>query len=430
MARSSGSIGPGVPPRTLDTWRAELPRYVSPVEADGSVPAAYVALCLRLRRLVPALVAPVAVDPVLRWTVGNEPLPAAAELVRQAGRLAGALPDAGQSPARERFLAAQLGALEWRARGLAGQHVPFRREVRECLGLSTAPGEPDAYRAAHRELAALLGGHGTVGERLAAHRRRDGVPRERLGPAVRALSTALRRRVGSRYGLPAAEAVAYRLVDDASWSALHTYTGGHRSLVQVNAGAVLGAARLPRLVAHEAYPGHHVECSRAEAAVAAGRVEQGITLLGSPQTVVSEGLAECALGTVGPRWGRWASDVLAPVAVPLDGELAERLDPVLAVLRRVRLDAALLLHDGPPTSGRVAAAEAHIRRWLLLDAGRARRVVEALARPLWRAHVVASVEGAVIVRTWLGCGSEPVAQHRRLLDDPAALDALRSRTST
>src|SRR6185295_2828900 len=142
-----------------------------------------------------------------------------------------------------------------------------------------------------------------------------------------------------------------------------------------------------------------------EAAVAAGRVEQGITLLGSPQTVVSEGLAECALATaVGPRWGRWASDVLAPADVPLDGELAERLDPVLAVLRRVRLDAALLLHDGPPTSGRVAAAEAHVRRWLLLDAGRARRVVEALARPLWRAHVAASVEGSVIVRMWLDGG--------------------------
>ncbi len=398
----------------------------------GDLPAAYVALCLRLRRLVPALVAPVAVDPVLRWTVGSEPVPTAAELVRQAGQLAAALPDAGLSPGRERFLAAQLGALEWRARGLAGQRIPFRREVRECLGLSTTPGEPDAYRAAHRELAALLGGRGTAAEQLAVHRRRDGIPRERLGPAVRALSTALRRRVAPRYGLAPAEAVAYRPVDGASWRALHTYTGGHRSVVQVNTGAVLGAGRLPRLVAHEAYPGHHVECSRGEAAVASGCAEPGITLLGSAQTVVSEGLAECALGTaVGPRWGRWASDLLAPVGVPLDGELAERLDPVLAVLRRVRLDAALLLHDdGPPTSRRIAAAEAHLQRWLLLDAGRARRVVEALARPLWRAHVVASVEGAVIVRTWLDRGSEPVARHLRLLDDPAALDALRSQTST
>ncbi len=242
-----------------------------------------------------------------------------------------------------------------------------------------------------------------MGERLAAHRRRDAVPRERLGPAVRALSTALRRRVASRYGLPPAEAVAYRFVDDAPWSALHTYSGGHRSLVQVNAGAVLGAGRLPRLVAHEAYPGHHVECSRAEAAVAAGRVEPGSPCSARRRPSCPRGSPSARSTTaVGPRWGRWASDVLAPAGVPLDGELAERLDPVLAVLRRVRLDAALLLHDdGPPTSGRVAAAEAHVRRWLLLDAGRARRVVDALARPLWRAHVVASVEGAAIVRTWL-----------------------------
>ena len=157
-----------------------------------------------------------------------------------------------------------------------------------------------------------------------------------------------------------------------------------------------------------------------------------MSLLGSPQTVVSEGLAVCALATaVGPGWGPWAAGVLADVGVTLDGRLAERLDPVLAVLRRVRVDAALLLHDGgAPTSGRIAAAEEHLRSWLLLDAARARRVVDSLARPLWRAHVVASVEGAAIVGRWLEQGPDPVTRHLRLLDAPVVSDALRSRTST
>ncbi|MET1075152.1 MAG: DUF885 domain-containing protein [Umezawaea sp.] len=397
---------------------------------ETDVPHAYVALSLRLRRLVPALVAPVAVDAATRRAVGNEPTPTAAELVRQAGRLADALPDSGVAPHRERFLAGQLAALEWRARRLAGQHVPFRQEVRECLGLGVAPGDPDAYRAAHRELAALLPGAGPTGERLAAHRHRDAVPLERLGPAVRALSDALRDRVAPWSGPPPGD-VEYRLVDGAPWSALQMYSGGHRSVVRVNAAA-LGASRLPRLVAHEAYPGHHLECSRGESAVAAGLVELGVSLLGSPQTVVSEGLAVCALATaVGPGWGPWAAGVLADVGVTLDGRLAERLDPVLAVLRRVRVDAALLLHDGgAPTSERIAAAEEHLRSWLLLDAARARRVVDSLARPLWRAHVVASVEGAAIVGRWLEQGPDPVTRHLRLLDTPVVPNALRSRTST
>jgi hypothetical protein len=398
---------------------------------ETDVPHAYVALTLRLRRLVPTLVAPVAVGPAFRRAVDDEPTPTAAELVRQAGRLADALPDSGVAPHRERFLAGQLAALEWRARRLAGQHVPFRREVRECLGLCVAPGDPDAYRAAHRELAALLPGAGPTGERLAAHRRRDAVPPDRLGPAVRALSDALRDRVAPWSGPPPGD-VEYRLVDGAPWSALQAYAGGHRSVVRVNTGAALGASRLARLVAHEAYPGHHLECSRGESAVGAGLVELGVSLLGSPQTVVSEGLAERALATaVGPGWGPWAAGVLADVGVTVDGRLAERLDPVLAVLRRVRVDAALLLHDGgAPTSERIAVAEEHLRSWLLLDAARARRVVDSLARPLWRAHVVASVEGAAIVGRWLEQGPDPVTRHLRLLDLPVVPDALRSRTST
>ena len=409
-------------------------RYRAQVaESCGTdVPRAYVALSLRLKRLVPALVAPIAVDPATSRAVGNEPTPTAAELVRQAGRLAAALPDSGLAPHREGFLAGQVAALEWRARRLAGQHLPFRREVRECLGLRVAPGEPDAYRAAHRELAALLPGAGSTGERLAAHRRRDVVPPDRLGLAVRSLSAALRDRVAPWSGPAAAGDVEYRLVDGAPWSALQAYAGDRRSVVRVNAAAALGASRLPRLVAHEAYPGHHLECSRGEAAVGAGRVELGVSLLGSPQTVVSEGLAECGLGTaVGPGWGPWAAGVLADVGVSLDGRLAERLDPLLAVLRRVRVDAALLLHDGgAPTSERIAAAEEHLRCWLLLDAARARRVVGSLARPLWRAHVVASVEGTAIVDRWLEQGPDLVTRHLRLLDAPGVPNALRSRTCT
>ena len=393
--------------------------------APHAVPDAYVALCLRLRRLVPAFVDARAIDPAIRRRVADEPPPTAAELVRQAGRLAAELPDAGLEPGRERFLAAQLRAVEWRARRLAGQHVTFRSELRECLDIEVAPGEPDAYRSAHRELAALLPGPGSVAERLVAHRLRDAVAPGRLADAVESLTAALRHRVAGRYGLPPGDVVEHRLLHNVPWRALHTYSGGHRSIVRINAGAGLRAGQLARLVAHETYPGHHTECSRAEAGPARDRVELGLSVLGTPHTVVSEGMAESALDTVmGAEWGRWASQVLGGVGVPLDGELAERLDPVLATLRRARLDAALLLHDaGPPTSSEVGAAEAHLRRWLLIDVMRARRLVATLARPLWRAHVAASVEGSALVRSILRHG-DPVEHHLRLLDHPPTPTAL------
>jgi hypothetical protein len=384
-----------------------------------------VALCLRLRRLVPALVDAGAADAGLRAAVAAEPAPRAADLVREAGRLAAALPDAGLDPDRERFLAGQLRAVEWRSRRLAGQPVPFALEVAACLDVAAQPGEPDAYRAAHRELAALLPGSGSLAARLAAHRLRDAVPADRLGRAVRALAEALRERTAAEYGLPAGEAVEHRVVDAAPWRALQSYRGGHRSVVRVNAGAWPAAGRLPRLVAHETYPGHHVECCRQELT---GRPELSATVLGTPQTVGSEGMAECALDVaVGPGWGPWAARVLATAGVAVDGALAERLDVVLAALARARVDAALLLHrDGRPDAEGAAAAHAHLRRWLLLDDVRARRVVEALARPLWRTRVVAAVEGVAIVRPWLA----DVAVHRRFVDEPVTPRALRHMSIT
>jgi hypothetical protein len=386
------------------------------VEAGTSVADAYVALALRLRRLVPELVNAGAADPAVCRAVAAEPLPTAALLVRQAGRLAETLPGAGLDPTRERFLAGQLHAVEWRARRLAGQAVPFDREVRACLDVIAVPGEPDVYRAAHRALDTLLPGAGSLAARLAAHRRREAVPPERLDEAVRALAAALRVRVTGRYGLPPDEVVELCLVPDAPWSAMQTY-GGYRSVVQVNARAGLQASRLPRLVAHETYPGHHTECCRAQLG---GRPELAVTVLGTPQTVVSEGLAEHALDVaVGPGWGRWSADVLAAVGVHTDGELAERLAPALEVLRRVRQDAALLLHGaGSPSADAAAAAEEHLRRWLLLDPVRARRVVDALARPLWRTQVVATVAGAQLVGERLAGSPDAMTEHRRMLDEP------------
>ena len=211
----------------------------------------------------------------------------------------------GCRPPGERFLA---GAAAARSNGgRAGWPVSTCRSAGRCGSASVCPRHPVSRTPTARRTAssppcwAAAGRWGSGWPHTAA-----GTPSRASGWAPP--SARCRRRCGdrvaSRYGLPPAEAVEYRVVDDAPWSALHTYSGGHRSVVQVNAGAVLGAGRLPRLVAHEAYPGHHVECSRGEAAVAAGRVEPGVTVLGSPQTVVSEGLAECALGTaVGPRWG-------------------------------------------------------------------------------------------------------------------------------
>lgn len=64
---------------------------------------------------------------------------------------------------------------------------------------------------------------------------------------------------------------------------------------------------------------------------------------------------------------------------------------------------------------------AHLRRWLLVDEARARRMLEFTAHPRWRIHTTTYVEGARLLRPWLAARppAEPVTvRFARLLDEP------------
>ena len=342
----------------------------------------------------------------------------AASVVRAAGVLADALDRADLDAGRARFLRSQLLAVEWTARRLAGQAVPYSAEVAVTCEVAVEMGPQELYREAHRALGELLPGSGALARRLREHRARAEVPREQLGPALRELAAVLRERTRALVELPAAEHVEFRVVDDAPWSALHSYRGGFRSEVTVNAGAQLRAAQLARLVAHEAYPGHHAERCRKEALlVARGRDEHRVVLACTPQALVAEGAADLAADLVAP-----GADVLAGIAAGEEAELAARVDTACAVLARVRQDAALLLHGRRVSD---AAVVDHLRRWALVDEGRARQVLRFLRHPVWRTYTTASVEGGALVRRWWDRRPHP-QRFRRLLDEPLTPAVLRA----
>ena len=388
--------------------------------SDGEeVAREFVSLALRLDRLAPGSIGAFLGDPVLRREIAAGPVPDPAALAREVNRLAARTRAAGLGPHREAVLLAQLTALGTTARRLAGQDVPFREEIELCLGVSASVGAEDDYRAAHRELAEVLPGRGRLAARMARQRRGDELAPDRLSPAVAALTAALRERAAGPYGLPAGESVGFEMVDEAPWAALHQHGGTHRSVVRLNRGARLRAGQLVQLVAHEAYPGHHTElCRMQDGPLAAVRWrEHEVSLVLSPCSVVSEGLADTGLlALVGPGWGGWAADVLAEVGVRMDGELVERVERVLVALQRVRQDAALLLHDR--RAGARAAAR-HLRRWLLVDDRRAERMLGFLTHPVWRAYTSAYVEGHRLVGEHLGApGPEQLERHAALVGRP------------
>ncbi|MFC5140807.1 DUF885 domain-containing protein [Actinomycetospora rhizophila] len=398
---------------------------------------AYVGLALRLDRVLPGVLDAHLGAPEDAARVAGEPAPDPDDLAREADRLRGALADvaAGNGDAaRAAFLDAQLRACRVLADRAAGREVGFVDEVERCFGVRITPGDPDRYREAHRTLGALLGGTGDLAGRLAAFRDRDRLPPEHLSTGLRAALAALRERTAATIGLPPGEDVALEVVDSAPWSGFSRWLGPRRSAVTVNAGIGHRVTHLPLLVAHEAYPGHHTEHCRlaADPHRLRARPERQVFLARTPQSLVAEGAAELGLEVVvGPGWGRWNAEVLAAAGVPADperGALGEAVETVMARLAPVRQDAALMLHDEHRPADEVVD---HLRRWLLVDEPRARRMLEFLAHPRWRTHTTTYVEGARLLRPWLlGSGADaapdPVtARLARVLDDPPTLAELR-----
>lgn len=385
----------------------------------------YVRLGLRFDRLVEGFVDAYTGDPLLHAEVRNEPPPDPAALAREARALRADLPSSGLSPDRQEFLDGQLAALEVSGRKLAGEEVGFVDEVESYFQVRIAPGDEATYADAHRTLDGLLPGDGPLLDRFVAWRDSQLVPAEKLEAAVHAFSSDLRDRVRAAYPLDERETVEYQVVTDKPWSGFNYYLGSYRSRVAINADLPMRASDLPKLIAHESYPGHHTEHCRKERLLVEGarRDEHTVFLVNTPECLMAEGLADLGLRVaVGQEWGRWARDVYADLGIAFDGELAEAVGRASAPLNYVRQDATIMLHDLGAGEDR---AIAHLVRWGLVSEERARKSLSFYTDPLWRAYTSTYVEGYVLLGRWLDAG-EPGEQFRRLLDEPLTPRAIQA----
>ena len=403
---------------------------------SGTLIREYLLLGLRFDRVEEGYVDSFTGDPSLRRAVAAESAPDPADLARQADRLLAELPavpltsgSGGFGPARADYLRAHLRALALAGRKFAGEQVGFVDEVEAYFDVRIGKGDPDAYRQAHTALDEALGGSGPLAERVQAYRGADEIPPERLEECIHAFSSDLRDRVRAQFPLPDTETITYEVVTDKPWSGFNYYLGDYRSTVAVNADLKQQMANLPRLVAHESYPGHHTEHCRKEAGLVAGmgQAEQTIFLVNTPQCLMAEGLADLALyAAVGPGWGGWAADIYADLGLRFDGERAEAVSQATAALADVRQDAALMLHDEHRDVDDVVA---FLKRWLLVGDERARQMLRFLSSPLWRAYTSTYVEGYRLLRGWLDARPADVGlteRFGRLLDEPLIPSTLRA----
>lgn len=405
----------------------------------------YVLLGLQLGRHIPGLVDAYYGPPHVAARVAAEPLVPPGALAAAARRLLADLDaglpldgDTGGDPAfapvagaetddvgaglrRRHYLRAQVRGLLTTAEVLAGARLAYAEEVERCYGVRPRRIPEDEVVAAHRRLEEVVPGSGPLRERLVAWRESHAIPVDRLEAAIAALVEELRARTARLFGLPEGERVDVELVSGKPWSGFNYYLGGLRSRVAVNVDLPVLSTSLPHLVAHEAYPGHHSEHSTKEVRLVRRRGwwEESIFLVGTPQCLVSEGLADLGLEVVmGPRPEPAVAPLFAELRLPYDADVVGVVAEAGEVLASVRANAAFRLHeDGAPP----AEVAEELGRLALLPPARAEKAVEFLADPVWRTYVTCYVEGLPLCRRFVAGDASRFA---RLLREQLTPDEL------
>jgi hypothetical protein len=394
------------------------------VSESDAVVERYLELGLRLGRHIDGFVDAYFGPPDINRRVHAAPPVPPAQLADDARRLLRDVEESDLDANRRHFLAAQVRGLHTTARTLAGDAIGYSDEVEASYGVRPRRTPEDDLAAAHKALDAALPGIGGLAERLNAWREQQVVPPDKLRAVVSSLSEDLRERTDRLFGLPEGEQIDFELVTNQPWSGFNYFLGDLKSRVAINTDLPVLSLGIAHLVAHEAYPGHHTEHSRKEVGLVRRRkqLEETIFLVGTPQCLIAEGLADLGLEVVvsddaGAR-AEFSSSHLEPLGVRYDTEIAATFARANKGISGVRANAALLLHeDGADVDDVIA----YLERWALLPHARAAKSIEFLTDPTWRAYSTCYDEGLPLCRAFVA--GDP-ARFERLITEQLTPDQL------
>lgn len=341
----------------------------------------------------------------------------AGALADQAAALRARLDDATDDAQRRQWLDRQLIGLETLARRLGGEEMPYMVEVERCFDALPEPTPPEEYGRVRAELEELLPGTGDLRERKEARDQRLTVPVDRLASIVDWVVGELRAAAAAMWPLPEGERLTISLVRDQPWAAYNWYDGNLASRIEVNTDLPMRAHQLATAMAHETFPGHHMEHAWKETRLVRerGYAEASVQLINTPEAYISEGLAEVGAWLIAneSRWQELLLGVCERAGIPLTADDAQREWRAAAAMHRLRGasgDAALQLHVAHRSRDDVVR---FLEQDALATRDRALKSLEFIEHPLWRTYVFCYAGGERLLSRWVESAGDPSAQQAR-----------------
>ena len=328
-------------------------------------------------------------------------------------------------PDRRAWLEAQLVALEGRAAVLGGEAISYLDQVERSFEIRPEPRPESVFDTAAVALDATLPGWGSVEARLSNWDDRVTIPPEAVAMTAGRMISALRELAVPSFGVPDGEALRLGLVRDQPWSAYEWYDGGLQSRIDLNTDLPIRAPDLLDTLAHETYGGHHLEHVWKERGLVeeADRLEHSVLLLLTPESLISEGLADLGPSLLIPddvRVEMLAEALAASHAGDARwmAEIAVAIRPHRRRLGEVVVNAALLRWADGATSDETLA---YIERVGRQSPERATKRLEFIEHPRWRTYVHVYHEGEPLLRRWVDAAADGDrgARFGRLLREPA-----------
>ena len=365
------------------------------------VPERYVWLSLRVGRHIEDFIDAFVGPPSWQESVSGEPVDPK-HLHDEALLLLEALGGADLQEDRRRWLRGQLRAVECITARLSGEDIAWTEEVQRCLGVCPTRTETEVIEAIHGRLDAVLAGSGSVRERYIAWDERNAVPPETLSPALERLNDVLRPRAHELARMPVEESVTYELVSDVPWIAFNRYQGSSHSRIEVNTDLPVSIVLLVAIAAHESYPGHHTERTAKDANLTRelGRVETSVQVAPTPESLVSEGVANLALeAALGTKPYEVVAEVLRDFDLRFDPAEAGLIQEAeLELGYAVATNAAFMIHEERSPNDEVLD---YIQTWGLESGEMAARTLRFVADPSARAYIPAYPEGLHLCRSFV-----------------------------
>jgi hypothetical protein len=386
---------------------------------DESPAQRYLRLGLQIGRHVDGIVDAYFGPPELAAAVDAAPPVQPRTLVADAEALLAELEDG--------WLRDQVAGLHTYAGALAGESRSYADEVEGCFGVRPTHTDEAVFAAAHDELEELLPGTGSLTERYESWRNSIMVPPEKIERTVAAVIKEARTQTLDLVELPAGEDVVLEIVRDKPWMGFNQYLGDLRGLISVNLDLPTSAINLLHLTIHETYPGHQAERACKEELLVRGRglLEETIVLVPTPQSLLTEGIAELAVRTLFDGAGAAAlAAVVHDAGVEFDFAHAWAVERASEPFRWVDVNAALMLHQDGASE---AETRAYLERWGLTPPDLADHLIRFFNEPTSRTYPINYPAGRELCRLYVAGDPQ---RFRSLLTEQIRVRDLREASDT